>query len=97
MKKQEILDVLHNRIGDIQQRFDVKQLSLFGSAARDEMGEKSDIDVLVEFKGPATFDGYMDLKFYLEDLLGKDVDLVTASGLKPRARPHVEKDLIRVA
>ncbi len=97
MNKQQILDVLHNHIGDIQQRFDVKQLSLFGSAARDEMNEKSDIDVLVEFKGPATFDGYMDLKFYLEDLFGKEVDLVTASGLKPRARAHVEKDLIRVA
>ena len=97
MTRQQILDVLHNHIGDIQQRFDVKQLSLFGSAARDEMSEKSDIDVLVEFKGPATFDGYMGLKFYLADLFDKEVDLVTVSGLKPRARPHVEKDLIRVA
>ncbi len=97
MNKQQILDVLHDHIGDIQQRFDVKQLSLFGSAARDEMHEKSDIDVLVEFNKPATFDGYMGLKSYLADLIGKKVDLVTASGLKPRARPHVEKDLIRVA
>lgn len=97
MNKQEILDLLHDHVDNIQRRFDVKQLGLFGSAARDEMNDESDIDVLVEFKGPATFDGYMDLKFYLEDLFGKDVDLITASGLKPRARPHVEKDLIRVA
>lgn len=97
MRKQEILDLLHNHFGDIQERFAVSELGLFGSAARDEMKEESDIDVLVEFNGPATFDGYMDLKFYLEDLLGTKVDLITASGLKPRARPHVEKDLIRVA
>lgn len=97
MRKQEILDLLHNHFGDVQRRFAVSELGLFGSAARDEMKEESDIDVLVEFNGPATFDGYMDLKFYLEDLLGTKVDLITASGLKPRARPHVEKDLIRVA
>ncbi len=97
MNKQQILDLLHNHIGDIQQCFDVKQLSLFGSAARDEMREKSDVDVLVEFKGPATFDGYMDLKFYLEELFHRDVDLVTRDSIKPRMRPHIEKDEIRVA
>jgi predicted nucleotidyltransferase len=72
-------------------------LFLFGSAARDEMGEGSDVDVLVEFEGPATFRGYFDLKDYLETLLGRTVDLVTERGLKPRARRHVERDLIRVA
>ncbi len=53
--------------------------------------------MLVEFDGPATFDGYFDLKTYLEQLLGRPVDLVTKKGLRPRARQHVEKDLIRVA
>ncbi len=97
MNKQEILDLLHDHYAEIERRFHVKQLSLFGSAARDEMTDKSDIDVLVEFDGPATFDGYMGLKGYMEELFSKKVDLITASGLKPRARPHVEKDLIHVA
>lgn len=82
---------------DIQQRFAVKHLALFGSAARDEMHEGSDADVLVEFEGPATFDGYMGLKSFLEGLFKVKVDLVTNKGLKPRARPYVEKDLIHVA
>lgn len=74
----------------------VRSLALFGSVARDEAGPESDVDLLVELDAP-TFAGYMDAKFYLEDLLGRKVDLVTADGLRPRVRPYVEKDLIRVA
>jgi hypothetical protein len=67
------------------------------SAARDELRPDSDVDVLVEFDAPATFDHYFNLKSYLEQLLGRRVDLVTDRGLKPRARRQVEKDLIRVS
>ncbi|HEC11835.1 MAG TPA: DNA polymerase subunit beta [Acidiferrobacteraceae bacterium] len=97
MNRSTILAKLREHHDEIERQYRVKQFSLFGSAARDELQEDSDIDVLVAFDGPATFDGYMGLKFYLEELLGREVDLVTESGLKPRARPHVEKDLIRVA
>ncbi len=96
MKRQQILAALAERRPEVAARFGVKRLSLFGSAARDEMGEASDVDVLVEFEGPATFRGYFDLKDYLETLLGRTVDLVTERGLRPRARRHVERDLIRV-
>ena len=72
-------------------------MGLFGSAARDELRPDSDIDVLVEFDGPASYDRYFDPKDYLAQLLGRTVDLVTSKGLKPRARQHVEQDLIRVA
>ena len=72
-------------------------LALFGSAARDEMRPDSDVDVLVDFDGPATFDGYFELKDYLEGLLCRPVDLVTDKGLKPGARQYVERDLVRVA
>lgn len=75
----------------------VRSLSLFGSVARDEAGPGSDVDVLVEFADEPTFAGYMDLKFRLEDLFGRRVDLVTVGGLRPRVRPYVEEDLIRVA
>ena len=97
MNRAMILDLLNQRRDEFLQRFGAKHLALFGSAARDELREDSDIDVLVEFDGPATFDGYFDLKTYLEKLLGRQIDLVTEKGLKPRARLHVEKDLIRVA
>ena len=80
----------------ISTRFGAKHLALFGSAARDELRADSDVDVLVDFDGPATFDGYFDLEDYLEGLLCRPVDLVTRKGLKPRARQHVERDLIRV-
>lgn len=79
------------------QRFGVRSLSLFGSVARDEARSGSDVDVLVEFDGPTTFDGHMGLLVYLEDLLGCRVDVVTAKGLKPRLRPLIDQDLVRVA
>ena len=61
------------------------------------MHEDSDIDVLVEFQSAPTFDAYMDLKFYLENLFHKSVDLVIDDTVKPRMRPLIEKDLICVA
>ena len=77
-------------------RLGVKSLALFGSVARDEANDNSDLDVLVEFEGPVTFDRYMDLKFYLEDLLGVSVDLVTQKMLRTEIRATVEQELVRV-
>jgi predicted nucleotidyltransferase len=73
--------------------FGVKSLGLFGSFARDEAGPGSDVDILVDFDGITSFDGYMDVK----DLLERRVDLVTPRALKPSVRSYVERDLIRVA
>ncbi len=65
------------------------RIGLFGSFARGDAGPGSDVDVLVEFADPfVTFDRYMDLKFYLEDLFGRRVDLVIRRTLKPRIRRH---------
>ncbi len=77
LNRTQILGVLAERQQGMAARYGVKRLALFGSAARDELGGSSDLDVLVEFTGPATFAAYMDLKFYLEDLIGRPVDLVT--------------------
>ncbi len=76
--------------------FGVRSLSLFGSVARDEARSDSDVDVLVEFEGPTTFEGHMGLLIFLEDLLGARVDVITAKGLKPRMRPLIDRDLVRV-
>ena len=74
----------------------ISELRLFGSHGRDEARDDSDIDLLVEFSGRPTFDGYMDLKFFLEDLFGRRVDLVIAGSLRPELRPAVEREAIRV-
>jgi len=76
--------------------FQIKSLALFGSIARDEATEASDLDFLVEFEGAATFDRYMDLKFSLEDLFGKPVDLVTRRSLKPQIAESVLEEAISV-
>ncbi len=97
MNRQQILAALAERRPEIAARFGVRQLSLFGSAARDEPCDGSDVDVPVELEGPATFRGCLDLNDYPEALLGRTVDPATERGLKPRARRHVERDLVRVA
>lgn len=79
------------------EKLGVKSLSLFGSVARREERPDSDVDILVEFRGKATFDRYMDTKFYLEDLLGCKVDLVTPKAIKPRMKPYIMQDLVHVA
>lgn len=77
-------------------RFGVRRLAVFGSAAREEAGETSDVDVLVEFAHPS-FDTYMDLKFHLEDMLGRPVDLVMTHTLKPALRERVLEEARYVA
>ena len=77
MKRDDILSRLRERRREISERFGVERVGLFGSAARDELREDSDVDVLVSFRDQATFDGYMGRKFYLEELFGRKVDLVT--------------------
>jgi predicted nucleotidyltransferase len=81
----------------VRARFEVRELAIFGSVARGEATEASDIDVLVDFEGPATFDGFMGLKLFLEDNLGVKVDLVTRAALKPRLRERIEAEARRVA
>lgn len=66
-------------------RLGARSLALFGSVARGEGTESSDIDLLVELQ-PKTFDAYMDVKLFLEKVLGRKVDLVLADAVKPRLR-----------
>ncbi|HUF22479.1 MAG TPA: nucleotidyltransferase family protein [Burkholderiales bacterium] len=75
----------------------VKSLEIFGSVVKGEARPDSDLDLLVEFQSPATFDGYMDVKLYLEELTGRRVDLVTRAALKPRLKSSIEAEAVRVA
>ncbi len=96
MLKQKILELLKKHEDTIK-GFKVQNMFLFGSVARGEETATSDIDILIKFQIPPTYDMYMDLKFFLEDLLGRSVDLVTEDALRPEIKQYVEKDLVRVA
>ena len=92
----ELLALLNQHKSELQRRFDVRTLALFGSMARDRPHSKSDIDLLVEFNGVATSAHYFGLQFFLEDLLQAPVDLVTERALRPELRRFVERDAIDV-
>jgi uncharacterized protein len=96
MRKDDVIKLLQEH-RQAWMPFGVKSMAVFGSVARGESHPESDVDILVDFEGQATFNRYMDLKFYLEDLLGRKVDLITHKALKPRMRPNVEEEAIYVA
>ena len=74
--------------------YGVKQIGLFGSFVRLSHKNKSDIDILVEFrKGKKTFDNYMELKFFLQKLFHRKVDLVIKEALKPQIKPHILQEV----
>jgi uncharacterized protein len=96
MRKQRALELLARSKPGLQARFGVTRLALFGSIARDKAGSGSDVDILVAFDGPATSKRYFGVQFYLEDLLGCPVDLVTEKGLRRELRPYIEQERVNV-
>jgi len=98
MDTTRLLALLAVHMPELRRRFGVAGLALFGSAARGSAGPSSDVDLLVDFVEPPAADAarYFGLQFYLEDLLGRPVDLVTRKALRERLRPYVERDAIAV-
>ena len=96
MTKDEVLNVLRTHKATLAQRFGVTDLALFGSFARDRATDDSDVDILVRFDKPATSYAYFGTQFYLEDLLGHPVDLVTDKTLRAEIRPYVEREIVNV-
>ena len=94
MDRDEVLQTLREHRETLAERFGLSGLALFGSFARDQAIDTSDIDILVRFDGPAAADIFFGTQFYLEDLLGRPVDLVTDKALRPQFRPYVERDAV---
>lgn len=90
MRRNEALKLLKAHKGNLTKQFGVTGLALFGSTARDTAGPDSDIDILISFDGPATSKRYFGVQFYLEDLMGHPVDLVTEKALRQELRPCIE-------
>lgn len=89
------LKLLREHESVLKKRFGIVKIGIFGSFARGEERQDSDLDILVSFEeGKKTFDNFMGVKFYLEDLFGRTVDLVTESALKPLIREPVLKSVV---
>ena len=96
MSRAQVLSQLAQSKPTLVARFGVTDLALFGSTVRDAARADSDIDILVSFDGPATSQRYFGVQFFLEDLLGRPIDLVTDKALRPELRPFIEKEAVHV-
>jgi hypothetical protein len=96
MKRAQALTLLTECKPELQKRFGVARLALFGSTARDTATDASDIDILVDFDGTASARQYFGLQFFLEDLLKQPIDLVTEKALRHELRPYIERERINV-
>jgi uncharacterized protein len=96
MIRAQVLQQLAASMSELASLFGVTRLALFGSVARDTARPDSDVDILVSFDGPATSARYFGVQFFLEDLLGRRVDLVTDNALRKELRPVVESEAVNV-
>jgi len=94
--RQEVLLALRTLKGDVAREYSVKTLGLFGSVARNEQTDRSDIDLLVEFSRPVGFVTFMRLEEFLSERLGTHVDLVTADSIKPLIRQDILSEVVYV-
>ena len=92
-KKEDILSMIRRSQGEIE-AFGVKRLGLFGSFVRKEQNAESDIDLLVEFEqGKKTFDNFIHLSFFLEEVLEHHIELVTTESLSSYIKPYIIKEV----
>jgi predicted nucleotidyltransferase len=96
MNRTEAINRLAGAKPELIRQFGVTRIALFGSTARDFARPDSDLDILVAFDGPATSAKYFGVQFYLEDLFGCPVDLVTDKALRPELRPFIEREAVYV-
>ena len=94
MTKSYILHFLNENKSFLKQQYQVNSIGLFGSFARDEHDENSDIDIVVDM--PSSFDAYYDLKYFLEDAFNKRVDLGLKNSLRKLIESEIEKEIIYI-
>ena len=89
------IETLKKNEGAIREKYHVRKIGVFGSFARNEDKEESDVDILVEFESDfETFDNYIELKYFLEDLFRRKVDLVTSEALRPQLKDEILKEVM---
>lgn len=93
MEREKILQLLKSQKRRLK-KFGVRSISIFGSMARDKARKQSDIDLLVEFEKPVGLFEFARLKIYLEEVLGRKVDLVTPEALRKELRENILREAI---
>ena len=96
MDRQTALTLLATHKPQLARQFGVSSLALFGSTARGQAHEGSDVDILISFNTAATSKQYFGAQFYLEDVLQCPVDLITDKAIRKELRPYIERDAINV-
>lgn len=96
MQRDDAIKLLADNLADLRSQYHVVDLSIFGSVARNQATQNSDIDVLVDFVKTPGLLRYIELKNHLEDLLGVQVDLVTRKALKRQLRETILAEAVRV-
>ncbi|GAB6056585.1 MAG: nucleotidyltransferase family protein [Euryarchaeota archaeon] len=91
--KSEVLKILETDFQFLRENFHVDKIGLFGSYARQEQSEKSDLDLLINFETTPDFIQLVELEEYLSDLLDIKVEILTSGGIKDRVRPNIMKDM----
>jgi predicted nucleotidyltransferase len=96
MTKEEVINFLSTQKEFMKDRYGVLKIGLFGSYARSENSNESDIDIAVELESTNRVDNYFGLLHFLEDNLHKKIDLGIESNLKEPIKKYIEKDIIHV-
>ena len=92
-RKRDLFVLLAKHQKQLKQ-FGVKRWGVFGSFARDQQNARSDVDILVEFEqGKKSFDNFMHLAFFLEEQVGRKVELVTPESLSPHIGPYIMREV----
>ncbi len=95
MTREDVLIILRKHKPELQKKYPLASIELFGSYARNEQTPESDVDVIVEFNEPVGIE-FVDLLIELETILGKPVDLISKKTMRPKLKPFIEPDLIAV-
>ena len=94
--RRKIENILRKHKQELKKRFKLKKIGIFGSYVRDKQGKRSDVDILVEFKEPVSLLEFVAIERHLSELIGKKVDLVMKSALKPRIGKHILKEVMYI-
>ncbi|MEA2035393.1 MAG: nucleotidyltransferase family protein [Euryarchaeota archaeon] len=90
---EEIFSQLSGLKKELAKKYSVKKIGIFGSFARDDANERSDVDILVEYNESPGFFEFIELEDYLKEKLGRNVDLATKNALKPAIRKRVLSEI----
>ena len=92
----EIKEIIRKHKKELREKYNVKEIGIFGSIVRGEAKEESDVDILVEFEKPIGFFKFLELEKCLSELIRRKVDLVSKKALKPHIGKYILEEVVTV-